>query len=174
MLLREKKNQIISTQHLQVIKVNTWSIFIEQAGRFPALKSPYLRRFLKTRKNLRTTSGMYSVYNSIVEQDLTVGSYHLTIIQSNKRTLSGNGTGWPFNATLNSIMQDCFTIRLWAKRLCRCTPKVTSWPRTPPVSLLHSKGIAHKEWANCYGLYAKRQLIIPAAIRAVYSRDNIY
>ncbi len=28
--------------------------------------------------------------------------------------------------------------------------------------------------ANCYGLYAKRQLIIPATIKAIYSRDNIY
>ncbi len=29
-------------------------------------------------------------------------------------------------------------------------------------------------FANCYALYAKRQLIIPATIIATYSRDNIY
>ncbi len=38
-------------------------------------KSPYLRRPLKTRRDLRETSGCFP------EQDLTVCSYHFTIIQ---------------------------------------------------------------------------------------------
>ncbi len=38
-------------------------------------KPPYLRRPLKTRKDLKETSGCFP------EKDLTVVSYHLTIIQ---------------------------------------------------------------------------------------------
>ncbi len=38
-------------------------------------KPPYLRRPLKTRKDLNETSGCFP------EKDLTVVSYHLTIIQ---------------------------------------------------------------------------------------------
>ncbi len=37
-----------------------------------------------------------------------------------------------------------------------------------------SRSCADKERENCYGLYAKKLLIIPTAIRAVYSRDNIF
>ncbi len=53
--------------------------------------------------------------------------------------------------------------------------------RTPPVSLLHSRkkgslsrSCAHRERADCCGLYAKRQLMVPATIVATYSRDYIY
>ncbi len=55
--------------------------------------------------------------------------------------------------------------------------------RTPPVSLLHSRkkrtlslsrSCADRERADCCGLYAKRQLMVPATIVATYSRDYIY
>ncbi len=37
-----------------------------------------------------------------------------------------------------------------------------------------SRSCADRERANCCGLYAKRQLMVPATIEAVCSRDNIY
>ncbi len=36
-----------------------------------------------------------------------------------------------------------------------------------------SRSCADRERANCCGLYAKRQLMVPATIIATYSRDNI-
>ncbi len=136
MPLREKTKQIISTQHipkecapqhLQVIKVNTWSIFIELAGLFPVLKSPYLRRFLKTRINLRRTSGMYSRTGP---HCWFLSLNHNSTETGQNNSLSGNFPEWPFNAS-----------DVWAKKICRCTPKVTFWPQTHPVFLLHSKGM---------------------------------
>ncbi len=53
-------------------------------------KSPYLKRPLKTRRDLRETSVCFP------EQDLTVGSYHLNIIQPKQDkigSLSGHGPG---------------------------------------------------------------------------------
>ncbi len=178
MQLKERTKQIITTQHipkecapqhLQVIKVNTWSIFIELAGWFPALKSPYLisKNQEKFEKNIWDVFKNTRIHLTIIQQKQDKITLYLEMVRDD-------------SLKLNSIMQDCFTIRLWAKRLCRCTPRVTSWPRTPHVSLLHSRGMcalsrscADRERANCCGLYAKRQWIILAAIKAIYSRDNI-
>ncbi len=70
-------------------------------------KSPYLRRPLKTRRDLRETSGC------IPEQDLTVGSYHLTIIQLKQDKITLYLDMVPDDhLTYNSIMEDCVMVRL--------------------------------------------------------------
>ncbi len=111
---RENKTNYLNTahpkecapQHLQVIQVNTCSIFSELAGRFNALKSPYLRRFLKSRRNLRRTSEMYS------RTGPHCWFYHLNIIQPKKDILTIYlEMVQDDSLTHNSIMQDCFTIR---------------------------------------------------------------
>ncbi len=66
-------------------------------------KSPYLRRPLKTRRDLRETSGC------IPEQDLTVSSYHLTIIQLKQDKITLYLDMVPDDhLTYDSIMEDCF------------------------------------------------------------------
>ncbi len=84
-------------------------------------KSLYLRRPLKTRRDLRETSGFIS------EQDLTVGYHHLTIIQPKRDKITFYLDMVPDDhLTYNSIMEDCFMVRLSNGTFTDTHQKVTS------------------------------------------------
>ncbi len=68
----------------------------------PKSQTPYIRRPLKTRSDLRETSGCFP------EHDLTVGSYHLTIIQPKQEKITVYLDMVPDDhLTYNSITEDC-------------------------------------------------------------------
>ncbi len=91
--------------------------------------------FIFWERELRKTS------RCIPEQDFTVASYHLNVIPPEQDKDLCIWT-WDDRLAHNSIMEDCFMVRLWVWTFTDTHHKVTSDPRKTPFVLWNSIGTA--------------------------------